>query len=70
MGLLVNGKWSEDDVASAAQNQNGEFRRVPVVVDGGAEIPREYWPILRAYFDRLREAKRGQALSNGTPGLQ
>ena len=49
---------------------DGEFRRVPVVVDGGAEIPREYWPILRAYFDRLREAKRGQALSNGTPGLQ
>ena len=45
MGLLVNGKWSEDDVASAAQNEKGEFRRAEsvcrdwVTADGSSPFP-------------------------------
>ena len=45
MGMLVNGKWSEDDVASSAQNQKGEFRRAEsvcrdwVTADGSSPFP-------------------------------
>ena len=47
MGTLVNGKWSEDEVASALRNEKGEFVRAEsvcrewVTTDGSSPFPAE-----------------------------